>query len=208
MLEVPVLDSKGTELDKMKLDEAALGGKVNVPLLREVVRMHEARKRVGTACTKTRSEVIGTGRKPYRQKGTGYARAGSFKSPLWRGGGTVFGPRPRDYGFSVPKKARRLAVKSALLSKFLDGEVVVLDAIDIPEPKTKLVASMLRALGIEGSCLIVSEQHDEKLWRAARNIPRLSVIPLSDLNAYDILKVRKVVLARSSVQKLVDSEQK
>ena len=203
MISVSIHNADGAEVGQAEVDEAKLGGEIHRQALREAILMHQARRRVGTAATKTRSEVKGTGRKPYRQKGTGRARAGSFQSPLRRGGGVAFGPKPRDYSYSIPKKVRRRAIKSALLAKLLDGEAVVVDALGVPAPKTSYVVDMLKKLGVAGSCLIVPPELDRDLYLAARNIPNVAVLPASDLNAYDIVVKQRVLIAKEALDRVL-----
>ena len=167
--------------------------------MREAVIMYEANKRLGTACTKTRSEVAGGGRKPWMQKHTGRARAGSIRSPLWKGGGVVFGPKPRDYSYSIPKKAKRVALRSALLSRFVDNEVIVVDGLDFDSPSTRKMAQLLSTLNINGSCLIVIPERSEFVWKSARNIPLVKVMTVSELNAYDVLKKDKLLMTKGAL---------
>lgn len=177
------------------LDASALGeGPLKRRLLQQVVRMYEANRRQGTHCTKTRGETNYTTRKPYAQKGTGNARRGDFNSPLLRGGGVIFGPRPRDYGFSVPRKALREALRSALAGKLADGEVVALGSKGLEQPSTKTAAAALTALGSARSALIVLPAPNDVLYRSFRNIRGVSVVPASDLNAHQVLAHRQLVL--------------
>lgn len=199
MIELPVYDSKGKEVEKLELDEARFGGEVRRTLLKEVVVMYEANRRVGTASTKTKAEVSGTGRKPWAQKHTGRARAGSLRSPLFRKGGVVFGPKPRDYSYQMPKKAKRQALRSALLGKLLDGEVKVVEKLEFSKPSTKKMASLLKNLGIEGSCLVVVDDSNHLIWKSARNIPGLKVMRASQLNAYEILRSNRLLITRSEL---------
>lgn len=165
--------------------------------------MYEANRRVGTHATKTRAEVAGSKKKPWRQKGTGRARAGSKKSPLWKGGGVVFGPQPRDYSYAIHRKQRQVAIRSALLSKFLDGQVVVVEDLDLDVPKTKKVHQILKAIGVEGKCLIGTDAHNKNLAMAARNIPGVLVSPVSEFNARDVVRMPSVVLTRKAFDSLV-----
>lgn len=199
MIELAVYDSKGKEVEKLELEEARFGGEVRKSLLKEAVIMYEANRRVGTASTKTKAEVSGTGKKPWAQKHTGRARAGSLRSPLFRGGGVVFGPKPRDYSYQMPRKAKRQALRSALLGKLMDGEVRVIDKLEFSKPSTKKMVSLLKTLGIEGSCLVVADDNDRTIWRSARNIPGLKVMKASQLNAYEILRCNKLLITRSEL---------
>jgi len=206
MIELPVVDQQGQEVGSYSVDEAAFGGRVRKRLMFDSVLMYEANKRQGTGSAKTRSEIAGSNRKPWRQKGTGHARSGSKKSPLWRGGGRIFGPKPRDFSYAVPKKARRAALRSALLAKLTDGDAVVVDKIEFAVPKTREMAQILTRLGIGDSCLLVLPEHDEIIWRCARNIPGVQVAPVRELNAYDVLKQRRLVLLRESLERIVGAD--
>ncbi|HEX5008832.1 MAG TPA: 50S ribosomal protein L4 [Planctomycetota bacterium] len=174
------------------LDGAPLGDKVKVRLLREAVRMYEANKRLGTHSTKTRGEVNFSERKPYKQKGTGNARRGDFNSPLLRKGGVIFGPRPRDYSYGMPRKALREALRSALAGKLRDGEVGTLKA-SFEKPSTKTAASALAALGCDGTACVVLPKHDLTQWKSFRNLRGCTVTRATDLNAHDVLAHRHVV---------------
>jgi large subunit ribosomal protein L4 len=202
VLQVPVKSAGGEDRGQVSLEAKVLGGRVRFPLLKEAAVMYAANQRVGTHETKTRGQVAGSTKKPWRQKGTGRARAGSRKSPLWRGGGTVFGPHQRDYSYAIQKKSRRLAVRSALLAKFLSGQVVVLEGLELEAPKTRQVARVLSALGVRGSCLIGTAGHDRNLVLSARNLPGVLVSTVKEMNALDILKARTVVLTRDAFSTL------
>jgi len=203
MISLTILNGEGAEVGAVDVDEAKLGGVVHRQALREAVLMHQARNRVGTASTKTRSHVKGTGNKPWRQKGTGRARPGSYQSPIWRSGGVAFGPHPRDYSYSIPKKVRRRAIKSALLAKLQDGEVTVVDSIVVAEPRTRLMAQMLKNLGVGGTCLVVTAEIDRIVYLASRNIPGVAVLPASDLNAYDLVAKSTVVIAKDALDRVI-----
>ncbi|MCF6158128.1 MAG: 50S ribosomal protein L4 [wastewater metagenome] len=202
-MDILVYNKQGEKVDSVQLDEKKFGGPIRTKLLRDAVLMYEANKRQGTASTKRRSEVAGGGKKPWVQKHTGRARAGSTRSPLWKGGGIVFGPKPRDYSYTIPKKAKKLALFSALAAKARDNEIVVLDNLDISTAKTKEMVGILRALGIErDSCLLVIEKPNEVVWRSARNIPSLNVMTSAELNAYDVLKPKKILLTREALSSI------
>lgn len=186
------------------VDGSSLGEVVKMQLLRDAVRMYEANQRQGTVKTKTRAETNYTTRKPYKQKGTGNARRGDFNSPLLRGGGVIFGPRPRDYSYKMPRKALREALRSALLGKLRDGEVHGLDAAAFDAPSTKTAAAALAALGCEGSAAIVLPAENENLLLSFRNLPRVHVIPASDLNTHHVLWHRNVVLVDGAWDVLMD----
>ncbi|MFQ5956598.1 MAG: 50S ribosomal protein L4, partial [Candidatus Brocadiales bacterium] len=199
VIELTVYDSKGKEVEKLELEEARFGGEVRKVLLKDAILMYEANKRVGTASAKTKAEVSGTGKKPWAQKHTGRARAATLRSPLFRKGGVVFGPKPRDYSYQMPRKAKKQALRSALLGKLLDGEVKVIDKLEFSKPSTKKMAGLLKALGIEGSCLVVADDSSHVIWKSARNIPGLKVMKASLLNAYDILKSNRLLITRSEL---------
>jgi len=202
MPQVDVIDRENKPVGRIDLPTEIFGAEVKRALLHEVVRNYLANMRQGSACTKTRGLVSGGGRKPWRQKGTGRARAGSIRSPLWRGGGTVFGPRPRDYSYKLPKKMRWAALSSALSAKLSDGELMVVDDLSLPEPKTRLLVGLLRGLGLDSSTLIILPEKDGVLELAARNIPRVDVARVSELNAYAILSHEKVVFTKGAVEKM------
>jgi large subunit ribosomal protein L4 len=202
VLQVPLKDAQGEDQGHLTLDPGRIDRRIRRVLLKEAAVMYAANKRVGTHKVKTRAEVAGTTKKPWKQKGTGRARAGTKKSPLWRGGGVVFGPHPRDYSYQINRKQKRLALRSALLAKFLHGQVTVVDGLKVEAPKTKPVAGVLRALGIEGSCLIGTAGHDKNLVLSARNIPGVVVSALKDLNALQVLNARSVLLTREAFDAL------
>lgn len=173
-------------------------------LVYEVVHMQQASRRAGTHATKTRAFVSGGGAKPWRQKGTGRARAGSNRSPLWTGGATIFGPQPRSYGYRVPAKARRVALRAVLSDRQRNGALTVVDRIELAEPKTKRVVEMLAALKLEGSVLIVSKDENVGLERAARNLKSVKVLRCAGLNVYDVLKHQHLVLTQDAVEALAE----
>lgn len=173
-------------------------------LVYEVVRSQQASRRAGTHATKTRHFVSGGGAKPWRQKGTGRARAGSNRSPIWEGGAVVFGPQPRDYGYRLPSKARKVALKAVLSDRQRGGAVTVVESIELEEPKTKRVAAMLKNLGIEGSTLIVSGSENLSLERAARNLPRVKVLRQEGVNVYDVLNHENLVLTADAIDALAE----
>jgi large subunit ribosomal protein L4 len=197
-IEVPVVDARNAEVGKVRLP-AAFGEPVREGLLFEQVLAQRATRRSGAASTKTRAEVSGGGKKPWRQKGTGRARAGSSRSPIWRGGGATFGPRPRSYGYRLPRSARKAALASALAQKARDGQVRVIDSIAISTPKTKSVRGMLEALGISSSVLIVSAGSDRNLELSARNLPYTLVLPAAGLNVYDVLRYETLLIQRDAL---------
>ena len=202
-MEIPVYSKEGEKIDNLQLDDKMFGGPIRNKLLRDAVTMYEANKRQGTACTKTRGEVAGGGRKPWVQKHTGRARAGSIRSPLWKGGGVSFGPRPRDYSYAIPKKARKLALYTALSAKVRDNELVVIDNLNFDIPKTKQMVGILKALNIDNSsCLIVIPKANENVWKSARNIPSVKIMTSTELNAYEILRPKKVLLTKEALSSI------
>ena len=202
-MEIPVYSKEGEKVDNLQLDDKKFGGPIHKKLLRDAIIMYEANKRQGTACTKTKGEVAGGGRKPWAQKHTGRARAGSIRSPLWKGGGVSHGPKPRDYSFSIPKKARRLALCTALSAKARDNELVVIDDLNFDVPKTRQMVSILKALNIDNSsCLIVIPKANETVWKSARNIPSVKVMTSTELNAYEVLKPKKVLLTKEALSSI------
>jgi len=203
MIELAVLKQDGSKADTVSISEDAFGGKVRSRLLHDVVIMYGANKRVGTAKTKTRSEAAGATGKLYRQKGTGRARAGSSRTPVRTGGGRAHGPTPRDYSKHINRKMKKAALDSALLSKLRDDEVVVFEALELAEPKTKLAAKVLADAGVGERCLVVVPEPDEALWRAMRNIKFVRMAVVKDLNAYDVVRAHKLVLTRASLDHLL-----
>jgi large subunit ribosomal protein L4 len=203
MISVPVFNMSGKEVGTYQFDPAELAPDVNKQLLHDVVVMYEANRRVGTVRQKSRGEVAGSTKKIFRQKGTGRARAGTKRTGKRVGGGRTFPRRPKDWGYRLPKKAVKLATRMALLSKFQDNEAVVVDALSFAEPKTRLVATMLKALGVgRQSCLLTIAEPDAQVWRAARNIENLSVSPARELNAYDLLHQKRLVVTRAALDQL------
>ncbi len=203
MISLPIRDNSGQEVGTYEFDPAELAPGVNRQLLHDAVVMYEANNRVGSACTKSRGMVKGSTKKLYRQKGTGRARAGARRTPVRRGGGMTFGKKPRDFSYRLPKKAVRMATRMALLSKFLDGEAMVLDGLSIDAPKTKVVAELLKALGLSReSCLLAIDRHDPNIWKSARNVADLRVSPAGDLNAYDLLHQRRLVVTKAALDQL------
>ena len=202
MSKISVYDIKGNVVADTELNDAIWGVEPNVPVMHTMVVNYLANQRQGTQSTLTRTEVSGGGRKPWRQKGTGRARQGSTRSPQWTHGGVALGPKPRSYIFTVNKKVRRLAMKSALSTKLADGNVIVLNGIEFETIKTKNVTEMLKALGAEGKALIVNTAVDEKLIKSARNIPGVKTALVNTLNVYDILNHDKFIVVTDAVAKI------
>ena len=193
-------DAQGRSLGHIDVLDDVFDAPPRPALVHQVVVGQQANARQGTASTKTRSEVSGGGRKPWRQKGTGRARAGSIRSPIWRGGGVTFGPSPRSYTKRTPKRMRRAALKSALSSKAREGQLVVVDALRLPEPRTRHMVDVLDALGADGSVLLVGDGTDRAVLRCARNLPNLRMMPAYQLSAGDLLRSRKVVMTLSALR--------
>jgi large subunit ribosomal protein L4 len=197
-----VYNIEGQQVGEIELSEAVFGQPVNDAVLHEVVVMQLANRRQGTHDTKTRSEVRGGGKKPWRQKGTGRARHGTIRSPIWRGGGIVFGPHPRDYSYRVPKKVKRLALKSALATKVGAGRILVLDALELEGPKTKEMARILGNLKIGEGALVVTAERNANVERSARNIPGVKSMEARRLNVYDLLDHPHLIMTRDAVARV------
>ena len=202
MATVDVIDSTKKIVGSIDLNDEVFGVSIKEPLVHSAVVMQRASLRQGTASTKGRGEVSGTGKKPWKQKGTGRARAGSNRSPVWRHGGTVFGPRPRGYDFSIPKKMYRGAMKSALSSKQLAGELLVLSELNISEPKTKQAAAAISGLGLGRSVLLVVGEDNTALFRAVRNLKDVRAVSPNELTVYDILRYESLVILKDQVEKV------
>ncbi|MEN8263864.1 MAG: 50S ribosomal protein L4 [Nitrospirota bacterium] len=205
MPQVEIINKQNKSVGKAELPEDIFSVEVKKGLLHEVVVNHLANKRQGNACTKTRGLVRGGGRKPYKQKGTGRARQGSIRSPLKRGGGTVFGPQPRDYSYKLPKKVKWLALSSALAAKFADEQITVIDELSVSEPRTKLVVEMLKELGLKKNILMIVPEKNEALEMAARNIPGVNVARVNELNVYSVLSHEKLLIARDAIEKMKEA---
>ncbi len=202
MPKVAVLDMAGKEVEQLELNESVFGIEPNTAVMLHMVKNYLANQRQGTQSALTRAEVSGGGRKPWRQKGTGHARQGSTRAPQWTHGGIVFAPKPRDYSYTVNKKVRRLAMKSALSSKVLENDMIVLNSLSLEEYKTKTVASMLKALGSEKKALIVLPEVDEKIIASAKNIPGVKTTLVNTLNVYDILNADKFIVVKDAVAQI------
>ena len=201
MPNVALYDITGKVIGDIELSENVFGQPVNEPVLHQVVVAHLANCRQGTQSAKTRSEVSGGGKKPYRQKGTGRARQGSTRAPQWTHGGVVFAPKPRDYTQKINSKVKRIALKSALSSKVADSELIVFDALNIEAPKTKEMVKVLKAVEAD-KALIVLPDKDEAVERAAANIPGIKTTLVGTLNTYEVLKYKKLILTKDSVAKI------
>ena len=201
MPNVALYDITGKVIGDIELSENVFGQPVNEPVLHQVVVAHLANCRQGTQSAKTRSEVSGGGKKPYRQKGTGRARQGSTRAPQWTHGGVVFAPKPRDYSQKVNAKVRRIALKSALSAKVADSELIVFDALNIEAPKTKEMVKVLKAVEADKALIVLSDK-DETVERAAANIPGVKTTLVGTLNTYEVLKYKKLILTKDSVAKI------
>ena len=202
MPNIAVFDMAGKEVGAVELSDSIFGIGPNVSVMHDVVVNHLANKRQGTQSALTRSEVSGGGRKPWRQKGTGHARQGSTRSPQWTHGGIVFAPKPRSYRYVLNKKVRRLAMKSAFSSKFIDNNIVVIDSMPMEEYKTKSVVNMLNAVGANGKSLIVLPEIEDRIIKSARNIPGVKTSQVCGLNVYDILNAKKLIILKDSISKI------
>ncbi len=204
--EVSILSTSGKQVGQISLDDKVFGVEPNLHVMHMALRRQLNNARNGNACTKTKSEVSGGGRKPWKQKGTGRARAGSIRSPLFAGGGVIFGPKPRDYGFAMPQKARRLALKSALSAR-LENTVLVKDFSEIKEAKTKIIAESLKALKAEGKILIIADTsavENAKLELAARNLPNVKIILPLNLNVKDLLEADTLVITEAAILEITE----
>ena len=201
MANVSVLNMEGKEVGSMELNDAVFGVEINEHLVHQAVVLQLANNRQGTQSAKTRSEVSGGGRKPWRQKGTGHARQGSTRSPQWTGGGVVFAPKPRDYSFKMNKKEKRIALLSALSSKVADNKIVVLDAFNLDEVKTKKFAEVMSNLKVD-KALVVIEGENKNVVLSGRNIPTVKVSATNEINTYDVLKYETLVVTKAAVEKL------
>ncbi|MDE5415760.1 50S ribosomal protein L4 [Alkalihalobacterium chitinilyticum] len=202
MPKVALFNQSGSQVGDIELSDAVFGIEPNEHVLHDAVVMQQASLRQGTHKTKGRSEVRGGGRKPWRQKGTGRARQGSIRSPQWVGGGVVFGPTPRDYGYKLPKKVRRLAIKSALSSKVKAAEIVVLEELALNAPKTKEMISILSNLSVDRKALIVTADYNDAVALSARNIPGVTFVSAEGVNVLDVLKHDKLIITKGAVEKV------
>lgn len=202
MPKLALYNMDGATVGEIELNEDIFGIEPNEAVVHEAVVMQLASLRRGTHFTKTRAEVSGGGRKPWRQKGTGRARAGTTRSPLWRKGGIVFGPKPRDYSYSIPKKKRRLAIKSVLSAKVNGGDLIILDQLAFDQPKTKDMVKVLNNLKVESKAMVVTVNNDNFVQESARNIPGIKPLPADGINVYDLLKHDKLILTKDAVARI------
>jgi large subunit ribosomal protein L4 len=201
-MQLDVVNSNNEKVGALSVSDEVFGGRINADLIWESVVRANAAGRQGTHATKNRATVAGSGKKPWRQKGTGRARVGSVRTPLWRHGATVFGPQPRSYEFTLPKKVERGALRAALAEKFKDGRVVIVDALGASEIKTKATAEMLARLGVTGKAVLIDLTPDEKLARSVRNIPGVALLASSRVRARDVANADRVVATRTALEKL------
>lgn len=200
MANLKVMDQNGKDSGEVTLNDKVFGIEPNESVVFETIIRQRAGKRQGTSKVKNRSAVRGGGKKPWRQKGTGRARQGSIRSPQWRGGGTVFGPTPRSYAYTMPRKQRRLAIKSVLSQKMIDKDLIVLDKLTMSAPKTKDLVSMLNSLNVDGKVLIVSDDNNVQL--SARNLAKVKAVPVNGLNVEDAVNYGKLILTQDAVKKI------
>jgi large subunit ribosomal protein L4 len=202
MPKVALYNVNGSQVGEIELADAVFGIEPNVYVMHDAVILQQASLRQGTHKTKGRSEVRGGGRKPWKQKGSGRARQGSIRSPQWKGGGTVFGPTPRSYSIKLPRKVRRLAIRSALSSKVVDNQIIVLDQLALNQPKTKEMAGILNNLKVERKALIVSAEYDENVALSARNIAGVKFVAADGISVLDVLSYDKLIITKDAVQKV------
>jgi len=208
MLEVPVYNTAGEKIDTMGVDEAALGGTVNVDLLKQAIVAYHANRRQSSAANRSRSMVAGTTKKAYAQKHTGHARRGDLKTNLLRGGGVAFAKRPRDFRKALPKKMRRRALQSAVLAKVLGQDLAVVEGLAFEAPQTKRMAEVLRNLHVDRSCLLALGAADRNAYLSGRNIPHLAVRPVRELNAFDVATRQKMLVTREAMAALLGGEER
>ena len=201
-MKIAIKDIKGQKQGELEVKFPIVEGGKGTQAVHDTVVAYQAAQRMGTASTKTMGEVAGTGKKPWRQKGTGRARAGSFQSPLWRGGGVTFGPKPRDFAKKVSRQTRQLALRKALTERLAAGDVVVVDELKLSSAKTKSFMQILTALELKGSALIVSQAADKNLVLASRNVPHVALTTSDSLNTYDVLRPDKLVFTRGAFEKV------
>ena len=204
-MQIDVVNQQNEKVGSLDLSDAVFGGLVKTDLIHESVVHANAADRRGTHASKTRAMVSGTGKKPWRQKGTGRAQVGEARNPLWRKGGTVFGPQPRSYDYHLPRKVEKGALRAALSQKLQDGAVTVVDALTVGEIKTKTAAEMLRRLGVDGKTLLVDVKPEDKLALSVRNIEGVRLLPSNRISARDVMNTRKVVLTRAALEKLQEA---
>jgi large subunit ribosomal protein L4 len=201
-MKLPIRDTKGNSQGEFEVAIALIENAKGTQAVHDTVVAYMAAQRTGTACTKTMGEVSGSGKKPWRQKGTGRARAGSFASPLWRGGGVVFGPKPRDFRKKVSRQTRQTALRKALSERLRAGDVLLLDDLKLGSPKTREFLGVLEALEIKGTALIISESADQNLVLASRNVPNIALSTGTAINTYEVLRSDKLIFTRGALEQL------
>jgi large subunit ribosomal protein L4 len=204
-MKIDIVNANKETVGALDLKDEVFGGRVKSDLIWESVVQENAAERRGTHQTKNRAAVSGSGKKPWRQKGTGRARVGEIRNPLWRGGGTVFGPQPRSYKYKLPKKVEIGALRSAFAQKMHDGQLVVVDALSVAEMKTKAAVELLKRLGVEGKVLLVDVAPDEKLSRSVRNLPGISILASNRVTARDVMHAERVVATRGAFERLQEA---
>jgi large subunit ribosomal protein L4 len=203
-MKIDIVNTDNKKVGSLELNDEVFGGRVNDSLIWESVVHTNAASRRGTHKTKNRANVAGSGRKPWKQKGTGRARIGSIRNPIWRHGGTVFGPQPRSYDFRLPRKMKRGAIVAALAQRIQDGALVVVDALSATESKTKAATELLKRLGADGKALLIDVQPDETLGIAVRNLPGVQFLPSARVGARDVMNAQRVIATKAAVEKLQD----
>ena len=204
-MQLDVVNSENQKVGAVDMSDDVFGGRVNTDLIWESVVRANAATRRGTHATKNRANVSGSGKKPWRQKGTGRARVGEIRNPLWRKGGTVFGPQPRSYEYQLPKKVEKGALRAALSQRLRDGAVIVVDALSVAEIKTKAAAEMLKRLGVDGKALLVDVKPEDRLALSVRNIDGVKLLASNRVSARDVMDTRRVVLTRAALEKLQEA---
>ena len=202
---VDVVNAENQKVGSVDLSDEVFGGRVKTDLIHESVVRANAAERRGTHATKNRALVSGSGKKPWRQKGTGRARVGEIRNPLWRKGGTVFGPQPRSYEYQLPRKVEKGALRAAITQKLRDGAVIVVDALSVGEIKTKAAAEMLKRLGVDGKTLLVDVKPEDKLALSVRNIDGVRLLPSNRISARDVMNTRRVIMTRAALEKLQEA---
>lgn len=201
MANIKVYNMKGEEAGEMELNDSVFNAKINVPLMHQAVVNNQASERRGTHESKTRGQVQGSTKKPWRQKGTGRARVGTKRNPVWTGGGVAFGPHMREYGFSMPKKMRRAALRSALSDKFVNGEIIVFEDIVMDAPKTKTISDLFKKLDVENALLVIGE-FDENVMKSVRNLAGVYPVEATGINVYNVLANKKLIMTKDAVARV------
>ncbi|MDD5005537.1 MAG: 50S ribosomal protein L4 [Candidatus Omnitrophica bacterium] len=204
LIVLPVVDTAGKEVEKIELDSKVFDGRVSSGSIYRAVHNYLANKRGGNASTKDRAEVAGSGKKPWRQKGTGRARVGSVRTPLWRHGGTVFGPQPRDFSYSLPTKIKKLALKSILNNRALNNDIIILNTLVLEDNKTKTFANILKKLKLKEKTLLVANSISDNLMLSTRNIPNIFLTDSRCVNAYDVLRSKKMLITKDALHKVIE----